>query len=139
MTSPSTQRPILVWIISGFFFLSAGYTLYAFISLISGATPLNAQQQLYVDSLTPINYMTSIGIAALNLSAAVMLFLLKKQAAPLFLAGFTLGILSGVYNIATTNWLETGAASVVGFFLSQLLVLAVVAYVFKLRKRGTLT
>ena len=138
MTDQISKRPIPVWIISAFFFFSAIYTLYSFAIVLSGNVNLTPQMQRYLESLTPLNYIISIGIGFLNLSGAITLFMLRKHAAYFFLSGLILSIASFVYNILTTNWLETGAAGVIGAFLSQLLVLAVVIYAFRLRKRGTL-
>lgn len=139
MQSDLNKRPALVWIISIFFLVSAGYTLYAFILLISGAVYLNPQQEMYLASLSYFDYITTIGIGVLNLGGAVALFLLRKQAPYFFLGGFILGLASTVYHAVEKGWMVAiGGPGLVGSFLFQVVMITIVIYAFRLRKRGIL-
>jgi hypothetical protein len=65
------KRPIWIWLISLFFFLSAIWTLLSFYLIWSGSFPLEPAQKAYFARLTLIDYALSIIGGLLNMSAAV--------------------------------------------------------------------
>lgn len=139
MTDERAKRPALVWIISIFFFLSAGYSLWSIVAVGSGAIPGNAQQQAYFSSLSAFDYITSIGIGVLNLAGAISLFLLHKKAPWFFLGALILGLTSAAYQAVAKNWLAAiGTPGLVGFILFQVILVSIVLYAFRLRARGVL-
>jgi hypothetical protein len=132
-------RPVLVWLISAFFFLSAIWTLLSFYMVLSGAIPLEPAQKAYLDRLTPIDYSLAIVLGSLNLAGAVMLFLLRKIALYLFLTAFALSVVLMLWHVATKGWAEAaGAAMSIGALMGYVLSAMVCIYAWRLSKKGVL-
>jgi hypothetical protein len=62
---PAT-RPVLVWVISIFYFISAGFTILSLALIYSGLAPLRDEQRQYFQSLTAFDHTMTVLIAALN-------------------------------------------------------------------------
>jgi len=54
-------RPVLVWVIFVYFVFSAGFTALSFLLILSGAMPLDANTQEYMDNLSTLDYLMTIG------------------------------------------------------------------------------
>jgi hypothetical protein len=135
----SRKRPVWVWVISIFFFISAGWTLLSFYLIWSGVIPLAPAQKAYFDQLTLFDYGQSIVVGLLNMTGAVALFLLRRIALAFFLSGLGLGIISVVWHAATKGWIAAiGGPGLVGVLLGYVIVIAVCAYVWRLSKTGVL-
>ncbi len=106
-----TQRPGWVWVISIFFFLSAGWTLLSFYLMHSGAIPLNAAQVAYFDRLTALDYISSVGIGLVHMSAAITLFFLWKVPFYLFATALTVNLLLAMWHVATKGWVAALSGS----------------------------
>lgn len=136
----ASKRPTWVWVISLFFFISAGYTILSYALIYSGSVPLTAGQKAYFSSLSYFDHAAAVTIAFLNITAAVLLFRLKRLAPFFFLSAFFLGLLSFSYQIAAKNWLASiNGAGLLGVVIGQLLLVAIIFYAFRLRKRGVLS
>ena len=135
----SHERPVLVWLISAFFFLSAIWTFLSFYLILSGAIPLEPAQKAYFDRLTPIDYVLTIGIGLLNLAGAITLFLLRKIARYLFLSSLGLSLVVMLWHLTTKGWAEAaGGATSVGALIGYVLLVAVCMYAWRLSKKGVL-
>ena len=135
-----TKRPAWVWVISVFYFISAGFTLLSFSVIGSGDAQLNSAQQAYFDSLTAVDYVVTITMGSANLLGAVLLFLLKKPAFYLFVGTFCAGILVAVWETITTNWVAAiSPGGLVGAAIGWAISLAVCMYCWRLIQRGVLT
>jgi hypothetical protein len=133
------ERPILVWLISAFFFLSAIWTLLSFYLILSGAIPLEPAQKAYFDRLTPLDYALTVATGLLNLAGAVMLFLLRKIALYLFLSAIGLTAVSTLWQAAAKGWVEAlGGAGLVGALIGYVLLVVVCIYAWRLSKKGVL-
>src|SRR5689334_21618762 len=93
----SSRRPLLVWLISIYFFLSSSWTMYSFFLVLTGKVPLTEAQRVYLGSFNGADYLLTILGALLGLCAAIALFLLRRAAYYLF--GATLA-----FNMAFTIW-----------------------------------
>lgn len=135
----ATRRPWWVWVISIFFFFSAGWTLFSFYLISSGAVPLNAAQVAYFDSLTTLDYISSVGIGLINISAAIALFFLRKASFYLFASALAVNLLLTVWHVATKGWIAamSGSGPLV-VIIGLGILLAVCAYSWRLIQRGIL-
>jgi hypothetical protein len=133
------KRPALVWIISIFYFVSAGWTMLSFLLIFSGAIPLNEAQKEYFQSQSPVDYGSTLLIGTANLVGAVLLLLLKKPAFHLFATAFGVGLLLTVYQIFTKNWLGAiGGPGLIGAIIGWGISIAVILYAKRLIDRGVL-
>jgi hypothetical protein len=133
------KRPILVRVISLFFLLSAIWTLLSFYLILSGTIPLQPAQKAYFDGLTPIDYASTIVVGLLNMTAAVMLFLLRRIARDLFLASFGISFVLAVLHTTTKGWAEAlGGPGLIGALIGYVLVIGVCIYAWRLSARGVL-
>jgi len=149
----AAKRPRWVWVISIFFFLSAGWTLLSFllpesvtrpvpriqVLIHAGAVALNAAQVAYFDSLTAWDYASSLGIGLANLTGAITLFLLRKAAFYLFAFAFSANLLLTSWHVATKGWFAAmSGAGLVGAVIGLGLLFAVCAYSRRLLQQGVL-
>lgn len=136
----SSKRPILVWVISIFVFLSSAWALYSIFLVTSGGVPLTPEQQQYFDNLSTFDYASSIAIGLLNVAGAVALLLLRKEAFPLFAGSLGLNILVTIWHALAKNWLEAiGQSGLVGVFIGLGIAAAVCFYAWHLKRTGVLS
>lgn len=134
------RRPVGVWLVSGFYVLSAGWTLLSFALIFSGAIKINAAQEAYFASLTGVDWLFTLAIGVIGFSAAVSLFLLRRVAVVLFSVALVLNLAFTVFQTMRTNWIEAiGGAGLVGALFGWLILFAVIAYAHGLTKKGVLS
>lgn len=133
------RRPIGVWIIFGFYLLSAGFSLLSTALVFSGVIPVTPSQSAHLSSLSAIDWICSIGIGVVSLSAALSLFLLRRISVGLFTAALALNLTYTAIQILTTNWLEAiGGPGFLGMLIGWTILVFVILYARKLAKRGVL-
>lgn len=137
--SNSENRTILVWVISVFYFVSAAWVIWSVVGIFTGVIPLNDAQKEYFQSQSILDYGFPLLLGATNLTAAVLLFFLRKPAFYLFLTTFTVGIVVTIYQIFARDWLgvvgDSGLkAAVIGWIIN----IAVILYSKRLIDRGIL-
>ena len=129
--SSPRKRPILVWIISIFYFITLPLSLIslALIPLeLSGAIPITDAQRQYFESLTIVDHSLTGLTILLNLTGAILLFLLRLQALYCFGSVFILNVLNWTYQIIFKNWLAvvgTGVAGMIGATIGIVFGLAI--------------
>lgn len=134
-----TKRPGWVWVITILMLLSASWTLFSFYLIRTGAIPLAPEQRAIFDSMSALDYGLSIATGLLNISGAILLFLMRKAAVPLFGTAFALGVVGNAW-----TYLVKGMAPVVGtsVVIGSLVGLAIAGTIFlyarSLRARGML-
>jgi hypothetical protein len=141
ISSPSIRRkrPKLVWVITVFYVISAGWTLLSFALIYSGITPLNAAQVAYFKSQTILDTFFTIVIGALNFIGTIFLFFLTRTAFHLFLSAFILSILMTAYHILSKNWLAAiGGPGLIGAIIGWAISGAVILYTRRLIKHDIL-
>lgn len=127
------KRPAIVWGISILYFLSAVWVLSSSLLLYSGKIRLSGDQKAYFSSLTFFDYATSVLLMTLNLSAAVLLFRLRKRALFFFLAAFGLELATTIYHVAAKKWVgAVGGPGVLGTLLGSTMSVAILIYVRRL-------
>jgi len=133
------KRPGLVWVISIFYVIAFGWSLLSVILIYTGIIPTNQAQQAYFDSIGTGGILFSIFITILNMTAAVMLFLMKRHAFYFFLGGFFLSVMITVRDIISNNLIEAmGVLGLIPIFISWAFIIAIILYTRKLIKRGVL-
>jgi hypothetical protein len=133
------KRPGWVWTISILMAFSGAWTMFSFWLIFSGAISLNPAQEAYFSSLTPIDFAITLLTAALNLTGASLLFLLRASAPYAFTAGFLLGLVSGLYQYLAKPLADVmTTSSNIGTALGTALSLVIIFYSFRLKKRGVL-
>lgn len=131
--STQRKRPKLVWVITIFYFISAGWTLVSFALINSGVIPLNEAQTAYFKSQTILDILFTIVIGVLNFLGAIFLFLLRRSAFYLFLSAFVFGMLMTVYHIFFKNWLAAIAGpGLIGAIIGWGIAIATILYARKL-------
>ncbi len=133
------KRPKKVWLVSGFYLFSAGYTLLSFFLINRGKVPLSEAEKAYFASLTALDYLFTITIGVINMSGAISLFLLRKVAYPLFVGAFALGLVFSGWHALTKGLLAAvGGARGVGALIGWGILVAVCIYTKRLINRGLL-
>jgi hypothetical protein len=133
------RRPGWVWVISFFFFLSAGWTLLSIFLVSSGALQLPPAQRAYFDNLTGLDYGLSIILGLVNLSGAISLFFMRKIALDLFIVALLVNLPYSIWNAVKMGFFQTfGAPGSFGLIIGLALQIAVVTYSLRLVKRGIL-
>ena len=134
------RRSRWIWAIVIFYAISAGWMLLSFFLIYSGIIPINPEQRTYLDSLSPFDLIITLLIALLNLSGAVVLFLLNRLAFKLFVTAFAASVLMALWHAATKGWLQAlGDAGLIGTMIGYGISATVCIYSWKLTKRGILT
>ena len=129
------KRPKLVWIITMFYIISAGWMLLSFALIYSGAIPINEAQRAYFDSQNIFDIILTLSMASLNVLGAILLFLLKRHSFHCFLTAFSIGLFMTVYHILFKNWLAAiGGSGLVGAFIGWIISIAIILYSNKLIK-----
>lgn len=140
MDNMNKKRPVGVWIISIFYLLSAGWTLLSFLLIFSGAIAINEAQRSYFASLGTFDWITTILIAVLGLSAAVSLFLLRKISVLLFGIALGVNIALTLFQTLRTNWVEAiGGPGLVGTIIGWVILVVVFLYARNLAKKQALS
>jgi hypothetical protein len=139
-TTPiAVKRPALVWVISIFYFISAGWVILSFALVYSGSIPLNEAQREYFQSQTIFDHGSTILIGVSNLIGAVLLLALKRPAFHFFATAFGVGLAITLYHIVAKNWLGViGGSGFVGAIIGWAISLSIIFYTRRLIGRGIL-
>ena len=127
-------RPGWVWVISIWYAISAAWQLFSLYMLWSGSVPL--AQKAYFGNWTSFDYASSIVLIVLTLSAALALFLLRKQAVSLFSLALALNIALSVWHMASQGWVP--GTILLSVIIGSGIFIAVCIYSRRLAKAGIL-
>ncbi|HCC47748.1 MAG TPA: hypothetical protein DEQ38_06480 [Elusimicrobia bacterium] len=86
------KRPLMVWVISLFYFLTIGRSLLALYFIYSGAASVSPEHQALLARVTPFEWVLTVLTSIAGMAGSVLLFMRKKAAFPLFLAFFIVGV-----------------------------------------------
>lgn len=138
-TSAAVKRPVWVWVITIFFVVQVGVMIRSFVLILSGAVGITPAAQAYIAGLGPLSYIMMAGLGLLNLTAAVLLFLLKRAAVPLFATSFVLNVGFTLVNAVATNWAQAvGGVGLAGALFGWFTLGAVALYSWHLWQAGVL-
>jgi hypothetical protein len=136
------RRPVWVWVISAYYILSLLWGWLAFYVVLSGSIPMTPEAKAYVEGLTSIDYAMTAIQGLISLSAAVSLFLLRKEAYYLFWLSLVTLISMTLWHVFGRQWLsamESMKGATAGGISGLVILIAVCLYVTRLRKSGKLT
>lgn len=134
------KRPLGVWIIAVFYLLSAGWTLLSYILIFGGIIAINEAQRIYFASLGLFDWITTILIMILSLSAAISLFLLRKISVFLFSIVLFLNTILTLLQILQTNWAEAvGIPGLIGVIIGWMILIIIFLYAKNLAKKQILS
>ena len=144
---PPRIRPGWVWGIFIFYVVTTAWGLLARLLIYLGVYPVPEQQQAILCNQSTASALFGLALMALNLAAAVWLWLLRKRAFDLFVAAFALSVASVIWQLiggggplatilsqGTLMVVITTFSLVVGWTIS----LAICLYVWNLRQKGVL-
>ena len=135
------KRPGWVWVISFYYVLSVLWSSIALYALSSGGIHVTPEGKQYFASLNMFDYALSVFQSLLSLSAAVMLFLLRKVAYPLFCTAFVVALASILWNVFARNWLaamKSMRGGLLGALIGMAILFAVCFYTRRLSETGKL-
>lgn len=134
------KRPWLVWAISLFYLLSSGWILLSFVLIYSGKVPMSTTQRLYFSNLTPLDFIGTVFLTLLSLTAAIFLFFLERRAVTVLAVTLLCNIAYSVVHALTTTWLDAiGGPGLIGMVLGWGGLLAILLYSRRLAREGILT
>jgi hypothetical protein len=138
---PPARRPVLVWIISFFYFLCTPLSLLslAMIPMLSSLPHISDAQRDYFESQGFLDYALAIVNGVGNLTAAILLFMLRRAAFHTFAGMFVFGLFVLGYNVLFKNWVgAVGTSGVVGGLIGLGFSAAILFYVWHLFRKGVL-
>lgn len=135
------KRPGWVWFISIWYAISfVVASLMAYLTF-SGIIPMTPQFKAYIGGLTAVDYIFTYVQPILSISAAVALFLLRRQATYLFWSLLAVGVASHVWQYdlrSRVTEVQSMPGGSIGVLFALGIQFAICIYVQDLKKRGTL-
>lgn len=145
--APPRIRPGLVWAI--FLMHLFGFATFAGLQALRALPwlPVNVALEGQFGRMAPLDWWVQWAVALLGLSAAILLFLLRRAALWLFLAHTIAGGANTMRLLVMRSWFEPltqlgtiGVVSLIAILVLSLLIsVAVLAYVVSLYRRGVLS
>lgn len=132
-------RPIGVWVISIWYFISVIWTAFSFFLIKSGVVPVPPASQKYFDNLNAFDYISTFGLLIVNLLTVIYLFKLKKVAIKIFTVGVIFNCVVLAYNYIFKNYGAVMGQGNFGVVLGIMAMIAVIFYMKHLEKKGILT
>lgn len=142
------RRPVMVWVISLFYFICTplgALSIFLIPTLASSGIPMSEAQRHYFQSQTVFDYVLAAIGMLLNLAGAILLFQLRRQALVCFGSVFVFMFLNFGYQIAFKNWLQVMASqpggwvgAAFGLVVSIGINVAIVWYVWYLKEKKIL-
>jgi hypothetical protein len=126
LDSSNPKRPLAVWLIFLFYLAATGFTLLGFILVHTGTVPLNEAQEAYFANFSIFDYISAATLGALNITAAVLFFRLRRIAIPLIAGALALNLALSVRAVFRSNWIEAmPPGGLLGACLAWFIALAV--------------
>ena len=135
---PPPVRPVLVWIISGYYCVSMIFAALSLWVVHAGILPLPPAQRSYFESLTWVDYGSSYLVMVINLAGAVALFFLRRMAMYLFALGLVVAIALLTYQIVAKNYLQAMGPALPGAIVGWAIPVAIIIYARRLTQKGVL-
>jgi hypothetical protein len=133
------KRPVWVWLISTFFFISACWTLLSFYLINFEIITVPIETKQYLNSFTFQDYFITIVIGLINLVAAIYLLLLKKISFYLFSSSLIINILFIILHAINKEFLKALSNSgSIGAIIGYIILIGVCLYSRKLMKSNVL-
>ncbi len=132
-------RPGWVWVILISYVFSVIMTLVSIGLLLAGKIPIPIESKQYLDHLTIADYGASLLTMCLNLTAAVLLFRLRRISLHFFMIALSISVIYTIWRAITTGWLDlAGGSGATGVLFGYGLKVVVCFYVWRLKNDGVL-
>jgi hypothetical protein len=136
------KRPILVWIISIFFFICTPFVLFSLVMtllMVSGAIPVPESQRQFFESQSNFDHGATIINDIMVPIWAVLFFLLKRESLYVFLGMLALSVITITYAaVAEGMFSGLGALGLILIAIIFILNLATFYYNWHLFRKGVL-
>jgi len=139
-TTPITSksRPVLVWAVLLYYSLVTMVWLFQVGSTLT--RPPEGRLDSHGEPYTLLDYAESFAFVVLKLSAAVLLFRLKRAAVKVLLAALALNLVATSYDLATRGLPPPGGGAMIfPLFLGLMVYGGVCWYAWRLDRRGVLS
>ena len=133
--APVRKRTIWIWLIALFYALVLSFAAWP---IVSGAVPLMGTGTSEVAGPTTFYILLTFATGVCNAVGAAALFFLRRWAVPLFSAGLALSVVRLAWNGFTEGWGTVIGVPRVGLAIAWVFMIAVLAYAWRLGKRGRL-
>ena len=139
-------RPVWVWVIFIYFVVSSAWGVLTRALIVLGVYPLSAEELAILQNQPIGGVLFGLGIMALNLAAAIWLWLLRRRAFDLFVAALALSVASVIWQLMMggplTTLLTRGtlvlAIGMFGLIVGWGITVAICLYTWSLRQSGVL-
>lgn len=134
------KRPVWVWLISTFFFISAFWTLLSFYLINFDFITVPIETKQYLNSFTFQDYFITIVIGFINILAAIYLLLLKKVSFYLFCSSLIINTFFTFLHVINKGFLKAlSSGGLIGTIIGYGILIGVCLYSRKLIKSNVLT
>ena len=134
------KRPVWVWLISTFFFISAFWTLLSFYLINFDFITVPIETKQYLNSFTFQDYFITIVIGFINILAAIYLLLLKKISFYLFCSSLIINTFFTFLHVINKGFLKAlSSGGLIGTIIGYGILIGVCLYSRKLIKSNVLT
>jgi hypothetical protein len=132
------KRPILVWIICIYVFISVPLGLFGIYRVYSHLADFPPEMVSYYQHLTVFDHSLTVLNAFLFLVASICLFRLKRVALNLYLTVLVLNIMLSAWSVFVKGFLQAVGSTIgyVSLLTGWCILLAICGYVWKLIKKG---
>ena len=134
------SRPVWVWVVAGWYLLSAVFTLAAIVAWVAGVLPVPASRA-YLESLGALDYLGGVVVGAISLWGVSRLFWLRADAVwwlgVSFVGHIVVTLLNLFAHASTVTALSDTA--LLGWLLAWVLLGAVWLAAVRLQSRGILS
>lgn len=135
---PVPRRPLAVWVISGWYFMSGFFSISMIAALQARIASEPAADAAPLARLETGDLLLAALLIALNLSAAGFLFLMRKTAVLFFKSALALNVGTNVWYLFHKGPGEQPVLMYVGVVLGWLVAAAVCRYAATLEQKGLL-
>jgi len=138
------SRPVGVWLVTIYAVFSTLIAALGFYALFSGNIPsVSGQQANFFKTLGVLDYALSALFHICIAIGAVYLFMLRKLALPILVAGAAFNLITTIWHLFTHRFMAgVGGMSLTGWVelvMAWAIILAVILYTARLSKNGVLT
>jgi hypothetical protein len=152
ISSTAPRRPVMVWVISIFYFITTPLGILSIILMVillprlsSSGLPMAEPQRHYLQSMNVTDYILAAFGHAVRLTGAIYLFRLRRQALYYFIGVLVLTLLNYVYQILFKNWLGVIGSQPLGYMSAGIgiifglgIEIAIIWYVWHLKNTKVL-
>jgi hypothetical protein len=136
------HRPVPIWVIAIVVLCATAFSLFSIAmvpSMLAVSSDVGDAQRQFLESQTTLNYVLAVATILGNLTGAVLLFLMKRQALYVFIGALVLALANTTYNIFVNNWLTAvGSTGLIVALAGWAVNVIIILYVWSLFRKQLL-